>query len=236
MRILLLAQSDFTLTLQDRVRRVLEALGLAGLDLLLAVAVLLIGWVLATLASKLVQWLLRAARFNEALRGLAGPSGIHWRLEPAAAISWAVHWVIVLVGVMVAADLLGLDLSASVGDRMRDILPRVVSATIVLGVGVLVAIGVGAVVRALLTGAGVKGSRLRAQLVVAVLVGFATLLSLEQLGLAAQFIMALGLTAVAAVGLGVALAFGLGCRDLARDLIVEYLRATEEEPAPRERA
>jgi hypothetical protein len=33
----------------------------------------------------------------------------------------------------------------------------------------------------------------------------------------------------------VALAFGLGCRDLARDLIVEYLRASDEWTRPHSR-
>jgi hypothetical protein len=228
-----LAQSDVAATLEERVQRMLYGLGSAGLELLVAVAVVLVGWVLATLASKLAQWLLRAARFNEAVRGLLGPAGATTRLEPAAAVSWVVHWTILLLAVVVAADVLGFDLSRSVGDRLRDVLPRVVAATIVLAVGWLVAMLVGAVLRALLAGAGVRGSRIRAQIVAAILVGFAMLLALEQLGLAAQFIIAIGLTAVAALGLAVGLAFGLGCRDLARDLIVEYLRASEDEAPPR---
>ena len=52
-------------------------------------------------------------------------------------------------------------------------------------------------------------------------------------GFAAQFVMALGVVAVATAGLGLALAFGLGCRELARDFLVEYLRALEDsEPRP----
>ena len=59
------------------------------------------------------------------------------------------------------------------------------------------------------------------------------LVALDQLGFAAQFVMALGVVAVATAGLGLALAFGLGCRELARDFLVEYLRALEDsEPRP----
>jgi len=61
-----------------------------------------------------------------------------------------------------------------------------------------------------------------------VLSGFAVLLSLEQLGLAAQLILAIGVAATGAIGLAIALAFGLGCRDLARDFVVEYLSSLEE--------
>jgi len=58
--------------------------------------------------------------------------------------------------------------------------------------------------------------------------------ALEQLGLAAQFIMALSVTAMAVAGLAAALAFGLGCRDLARDFVVEYLRSLEDETPGRQ--
>jgi len=41
--------------------------------------------------------------------------------------------------------------------------------------------------------------------------------------------MILAIVAVAAVGLALGLAFGLGCRELARDFVVEYLRSLDEE-------
>jgi hypothetical protein len=227
------AQADVAVTLDERLQRVFSGLGTAGLDFVVAMAVVLVGWAVAVLAARLVQWLLRVARFNETVHSLLGPKGATLRIEPAATVSWGVHWLIILLAAMVAADILGFDLSRLVSERLRDVLPRVVAATIVLAVGVLVAMLVGTVVRSLLAGAGVKGSRIRSQIVVAILVGFTVLLSLEQLGLAAQFIGTIGLTAVAAVGLAVGLAIGLGCRDMARDLIVEYLRSSGEEAAPR---
>lgn len=228
---MILLQIDLSPTLDERIQRVLAGLGDVGIDLLLAAIVLLIGWVAALLVSRFIQWILRATRFNEAVRRVMGTGGT--RLEPAAMVSWMAHWLVILVAVIVAADLLGFDLSHSVGDRLRDVLPRVVAATIVLAVGIVVAMAIGSVARAVLSGAGVRSSRLRSQAVVVVLVGFAFLLALEQLGLAAQFIMALGLTAVAAVALAAGLAFGLGCRDLARDLVVEYLRSSTEEAPQR---
>jgi hypothetical protein len=83
--------------------------------------------------------------------------------------------------------------------------------------------------RRLFESAGMRGARLRAQAVTVILIAFTALLALEQLGFAAQFIMALGITVVAGAGLAIALAFGLGCRELARDFVVEYLRSIETE-------
>jgi hypothetical protein len=203
-----------------------------AVELLLAAVILALGWILARAARAATHWLLRRLRFNEAVRHLGGPPLGAPSFEPASLASWAVYWSVLLFAVLVAGDALGLEVTVSVAERLREVLPRVVSATLEMVVGVAIAMGLGAVTRRIFETAGAKGSRVRGQIVTFVLSGFAILLGLEQLGLAAQFIVALGLTVGAAVGLGVALAFGLGCRELARDFIVEYLRSLDEAPRP----
>jgi hypothetical protein len=204
--------------------------GVAGgaLSLLLAVAVALAGWALAVLAARLVTAVLRAARFNVAAGRVFGETAVR-RHEPAALAGWASYWAVMVTTVLLAFDTLGLHLSAAVGDRLAEVAPRIVTSTVLLVAGVLIAMLLGALTRQLFETAGLRGARLRGQVVTAILSGFAVLLALEQLGFAAQFIMALGVVALAAVGLGSALAFGLGCRDLARDFVVEYLRSLDEE-------
>jgi hypothetical protein len=226
---------EFT-TLDDlgaRVMALLSGAGLWALDMLVALAIIFIGWGLGRLMAWLVRHILHAARFNEGMRGLVGDTPL--RYEPTALAAWAVQWIIVLLTVMLAADVLGFDLSRSVTDRLAELLPRVIAATIVLLVGIALAMGLGAVTRRLFESAGFRGAVLRGRVVMITLSAFAVLLALEQLGLAAQLIVALGVTAVAAVGLAVALAFGLGCRDLARDFVVEMLRSLEDDTPHRPR-
>jgi len=216
--------------LVERSRYLLSNTGQNILDLLLAVLVAMIGWMIAFVVARMVLWLLRTMRFNEGIRKLLGDEGgFPLRQEPAAVVAWLAQGTLVVLAIMLAADLLGFDLTRSVGDRMRDVLPRVVAATIVFVVGAAIAMMVGGIAGRVFSGAGLRQGRIRGQVVTVLLTGFAVLLSLEQLGLAAQFIIALGLTAVAAVGLAIALAFGLGCRELARDFVVEYLRSLDEE-------
>jgi len=218
--------------LTEHVQNLLGGAGQTMLDLLLAMVVLIVGWLLAAIAASIVLWLLRTVRFNDVVRRVfgEGPPFLH---EPARVAAWVAQWTLIVLAVMLAADVLGFELSHSVANRLRDVLPRVVAATIVLAIGVAIAMFLGGLARRVFAGVGLKGSRVRGQAVTIVLTCFAVLLSLEQLGLAAQFIIALGLTGVAAVGLGAALAFGLGCRDLARDFVVEYLRSLDEERPPR---
>jgi hypothetical protein len=219
--------------LVERVRSLLGSAGQALTDWLLAIVVVLIGWLVARLLEVITLHLLRALRFNQGMRGLFGLSGAPLAHEPAAIASWAVRWIVVVTAVLLALDVLGLNLTTGVTDRLIDALPRVVTATILLAIGLIIAWVLGAVTRRLFEGAGLRGSRLRGQVVTAILTAFAVLLALEQLGFAAQFVMALGLTVVAALGLAVGLAFGLGCRDLARDFVVEYLRSLDEESRER---
>lgn len=215
--------------------RTLARLADAGefaMSLLLAAAIALVGWLLARAVRALTREVLRRLRFNEAMQRLSGAPPGAMRFEPAALASWVAYWFVALFGLVVAADALGLEVTSSVAERLREVLPRVVAATLELVVGVALAMGLGAVTRRIFETAGARGSRLRGQIVTVVLSGFAVLLALEQLGLAAQFIMALGITAMAAAGLAAALAFGLGCRELARDFVVEYLRSFDDAPGP----
>jgi hypothetical protein len=222
-------QSDTWSLLVERVRALLGTAGQALTDWLLAVVVVLVGWALARVLEVITLHLLRALRFNEGIRGLLGLTGAPLAHEPAAITSWAVRWLVLIVSVLLALDVVGLNMTSGVADRLVDALPRVVTATLLLAIGLLIAWLLGGVTRRLFEGAGLRMSRLRGQVVTAILTAFAVLLSLEQLGFAAQFVMALGVTVVAALGLAVGLAFGLGCRDLARDFVVEYLRSLDDE-------
>lgn len=201
---------------------------------LLAVTVLVLstGWLVATAASGLLRLVLRRIRFNDGLRRLLGPEamGTH---EPAALASWALHWILLLTSAVVACDVLGLGLGAALVARFRDILPRVLASGILLAAGALLAMTMGALTRRFFDSAGLGGGRWRGQVVTTVFTFFAVLLAVEQLGFAIQFVMGIGLILAGAGGLALALAFGIGCRDLARDFLVEYLRALDEQPRPR---
>jgi len=232
--ILVLLQISSLEELGARVTALFSSAGLWTVDALIALAIVLVGWVLGRLVGLGLRALLRAAGFNEGVRRLAGEDA-NIRHEPAALAGWAVQWFIVLLTVMLAADVLGFDLSRSVTERLAELLPRVTAGTIVLIVGIALAMALGAGTRRLFDSAGFRGAELRGRMVTVTLSAFAVLLALEQLGLAAQFIVALAVTALASAGLALALAFGLGCRDLVRDFVVEMLRSLDDDTPQRPR-
>jgi len=202
--------------------------GQGALNALIAVAVMLLGWALAALVDRVLRGALRALRFDDGVHWLTGPRAAA-RRQPAAVAARTAYWVVMALAAMLALEVIGLDLANSVGSRLGDVLQRIVTSAILLAVGALVALLVGGITRRVLESAELRSARLVGQVTTAILIGFAALLALEQLGFAAQFVMAIGVIAAAAAGLGLALAFGLGCRDLARDFVVEYLRSLDDE-------
>lgn len=227
MRSLVILQLQGWDILMERLSDMAAGAEQGAISLLLAIAVLLVGWGLATLAAWATRALLRAARFNEGVSGMFGPGAAQH--EPAVLASLAVYWILIAITVMLALDTLGFNISAPVGERLVEVVPRIVAAATIVAVGLIVAMLIGGLIRRFFETAGMRGARPRAQIVTVVLMAFTVLLALDQLGFAAHFIMMLGVSAIAAVGLAFGLAFGLGCRDLARDFVIEYLRSLETE-------
>lgn len=203
-----------------------------GLYLLAAAALLLLGWGVGAALSWLTRTLLRALRFNEGVRRLFGLHGTP-RHEPAGLAGWAVYWLVLGVAALFCLEMFGINIRETVGTRLSDVMPRVITSGLLFVAGAVVALLLGAVTHNILETAGVTAARLKGQVVTAILTGFAVLMALEQLGFAAQFVMILGIVVVGVAVLALALAFGLGCRDLARDFVVEYLRSLDEEKPKR---
>jgi mechanosensitive ion channel-like protein len=221
---------DFGAQLQSTLTSVSEGLIL----FLISAGVFLVGWLLAAFLSRLIQSLFSLIGVDASYARLRQHGVLAPELPPSRFAGYIMFWAIILAAVLISLRIVGMDLAPSIAARLQDVVPRVLTSALVLLLGIPIALAAGRVLGAMLASTGVRLGRLRSQVIVSLLVVFVVLLALEQLGLAAQLVMAVGIAAVGAVGLGLALAFGLGCRDLARDLVVEYLRASDHE-APTER-
>ena len=220
--------------LGDQLQATLTSVSEGLILFLISAGVFLLGWLLATFLSRLVQAFFALigvdASYARLQRGGVGPE-----LPPSRFAGYLMFWAVILASVLVSLRIVGMDLAPSITARLSDVVPRVLTSALVLLLGVPIAMAAGRILGSMLASTGVRLGKLRSQILISVLVVFMVLLALEQLGLAAQLVMAVGIAAVGAVGLALALAFGLGCRDLARDLVIEYLRATDHE-APHERS
>lgn len=218
--------------LMTRVQAMLSGAGDTLAATGLAIVVVAVGALLARLLGWAVTALLGALRFDAAIRSLARAESL--RPSPTALLGWAVRWTILLFSILLAGDLLGFELTSAVSARLGDLLPRVTVAAIVLVAGLLLSLAFAWTARRLFQTAGIAGEA-PSRVVAGVLGTFSVLIAVEQLGLAAQVVTWIAVTIVGSVGLAFALAFGLGCRELARDFLVELLRSLHDDAPPRPR-
>ena len=211
----------------DQLQATLVALTAALVLFVLAALVAFAGWLVALLISRGIRGLMVLTGVDAPVIKLQARDRARTLILPSQIASYLAFWGLFLASCILALRVTGLDLVPAITERLQDVVPRVLTSILVLIAGIPLAIASARLLNGLFPTSSPRSSGLRYQVFLSVLVGITLLLALEQLGLAAQLVVAIGIAAAAAAGLALALAFGLGCRDLARDLIVEYLRASE---------
>jgi hypothetical protein len=112
-------------------------------------------------------------------------------------------------------------------ERLLGTVPSIFVALIIFFFGLLLSLVVEGVARGILERMGQPHPMLWAKTLRWITLAGVALLAIEQLGLAAQFALWLVLIPVGAAAVAVSLAFGLGCKDMARDLVIEFFRKEE---------
>jgi small-conductance mechanosensitive channel len=198
-----------------------------------ALVLLLVGWLASSLVATLILRLLEAARFDAYIARSGLEDALHragLRVDPADLVAGLGKWAVRLVALMLAADALRLPALASGIARVLAYLPNVVAAAAILALGLAGARVLGAWVLAVAPGRTRELWAAAARLAVLALAGLA---AIGQLGVAPALVQTLYTAAVGAIALAAALAFGLGLRDQARDVLAgqalaEQLREGDE--------
>ncbi len=216
-------------TVQDILTTILAWLpSLAG-----ALLLLLLGWVVARIVQFVIGGLLRRVHLDR-LSERAGIAKIlsDAGLDPSAVNLFArlVYWLVLLVFVLAAAESLGLAGVVTTLDGFVSYLPSVLAGALILLLGSVIARVVGDAVSALAVQAGVAGGQALGQVVRYVLLVFAIILALEQLGIQTSLLVISATTLITATALALALAFGLGSRDLARNIMAGFHAKDEFSP------
>lgn len=195
--------------------------------LVVAAAVFLAGWVLA-----------RFFRFFIIRFPFRGPSGPEprgflpgHRLSPRELAGHFVFWLFLLLTTVLAFEVIGLPLGAGIMERLLGTVPRIFVSLLIFVFGFILAFLAEAALREFLQRMALDRPAFWSRAFRWVILIAVAFMAMEQLGLAAQFALWLVLIPVGAAAFAFALAFGLGCREMARDLVIELFRK-EESSAP----
>ncbi|OGL03941.1 MAG: hypothetical protein A3I03_01410 [Candidatus Rokubacteria bacterium RIFCSPLOWO2_02_FULL_68_19] len=99
---------------------------------------------------------------------------------------------------------------------------------VVLILGLFFANFLAGVIRTAAANAGLREAEVLASVARYGLIVFTGAVTLHELGVGAQLVHSAFIIVFGAVALALALAFGLGCKDLARDWVIRYLESARE--------
>jgi hypothetical protein len=231
------AQPSFTATLVASFRDAFTMVLSAIPRILGFIIIVAIGWFVSSILARAVIGLLRAIRFDELMQrsGLSDfMNKMGTGLDSAGVVAGLVKWLVRIVVLLVAFDVLGLP---AVSDVMRQLLlwlPNLVVAIFVLFIGGIAARALGNIVRGATAEAGFANPETLANVTRTTVWAFAIVVAINQLGIATNLINTLFTGLVAALAIAFGLAFGMGGRDLAsRSLENWYDQAQEVKPSRR---
>ena len=195
--------------------------------------ILVAGWFIASLIDRALAAVLRSIRFNHfaekaGLSDFIGRMGMN--TDASGMIGLLVKWFVRLIALVVAFDALGLPAVSEVLKQLLLWLPNVVVALVVLVIGGLAARGLSNVVRGAASEAGLSNTNFLSKAAAIVVWAFAIVVAVNQLGIATELVNTLFMAVVGAVALGLGLAFGLGGRETAAEILRKaYNKAQEKQ-------
>jgi small-conductance mechanosensitive channel len=193
--------------------------------LLTALFILLIGWLLAKIISTIILRLAERLR----LESLLERTGINAGLEKAQIksngsilLSKLIYWIILLNFILISLESIGLNAAVEPLRALIAFLPRLLAALVTLTAGVLLAQFLGRAAQAAMSSMEVDFAEEVGQVVNVLLIIIVVIVMLEQLGIDASILSNIFTNVITIVVAGLALAFGLGGRDIAKNVLAGY--------------
>ena len=201
-------------------------------NLLGALVILIIGYIVAKVVAAAVRRGLSAAGADRALAsGTAGEYKERFapNVQPSGVVGRIAFWFVFGLVLMLAVSALGIQALTDFISTLVGYLPNVVAAILILLVAVAIAGAVGGLAQRL--AGGTMLGKLIQTIVPVLVVTIALFMALVQLKIATQIVVATYVIVLGAIGLGFALAFGLGGRSVA-DQILSSAYETGQQRAP----
>ncbi len=187
-----------------------------------AIVIFVIGLLIASLIKTLVMRVLTMAQLepfaekvglNKILRGI-GTS-----ITAQEVLGEIIRWAIIFIFLVPASEVLGLPQLSSLINGLVDYIPNVIVAVVVLMVGAILADILGELVSGTSHAIGASTANLLGAIAKYAVVVFSIMIALSELGIASTIINTLITGFVAMIALAGGLAFGLGGKDTAADIL-----------------
>ncbi len=198
------------------VRTMLTQAGAFVSALCAVILILLVGWIVAKMVKNMVLRILDILQLDSTSERVGvdkvlSKGGIKYSISELIAV--LCYWLVMLIGLVIAISVV--NVKPGMLDAIVLYIPRVISAVVVLVLSLFFASFVNSAVLTTAANAGVEQANLLGKISQWVIVIFGIIIALEQLQIGTQTINLAITVVLASLGLACALAFGLGCKDIA---------------------
>ncbi len=196
-----------------------------------AIIILVLGWIIAGLLATLVEKVLKTVGFERAAEstGIAGfvkQAGSDWTVSKV--VAEIVKWFIRLIALQAAASILGMTQVSAIINSILLWLPNLIVALAIIVLGAFLANFVAKIVRGTVGKMGFDNPDLIANIAKFAIIGFAVIAAVDQLGIAETVVNTLLIGVVASLAAAFALAFGLGGQRVAGQITQSWYEKGQE--------
>ncbi len=191
-------------------------------DALLALGIIILGWFLGSIASKGIQKLgnkLKLSFFSNKIGFSRLLVRANIKSPPSKVIGEFLKGYIIVIFVIGASNILGFSQIAEFLDDIIAYIPNVLIALIIVLFGTSVADTVSAIIGNTLRLAHSKAAKILSLVAKGIIVTFSVMAALFQMKIAADLVQILFAGLIAMIALAGGLAFGLGGKDVVRELL-----------------
>jgi len=199
-------------------------------NLLAMITILIIGFFIAWLVKILLLRFLKAIQFDKVserwgLAHIVSKGGMPY--SPTHLLSQFFYWVIVLITLILGVNALELAATQNFIARFFNYLPNLFAALFILVIGYLIAVFLGQATLIAAVNAQINSARLVSRAVRWFIVILSLTMALYHLGIAEKVIVATFTITFGGIVLALAIAFGWGGRELAKDFLEEVYQKRE---------
>jgi hypothetical protein len=206
-------------------------------NLLAMITILIIGFLIAWIVKILLLRFLKAIQFDKVserwgLTHILSKGGMTY--SPANLLSGFFYWVIVLITLILGINALEVAATQNFIARFFNYLPNLFAAVIILAIGYLIAIFLSQAALIAAVNAQIDSARLLARVVRWFVIILSLTMALYQLGIAESIIIVAFTVIFGGIVLALAIAFGWGGRELAKDFLEKLYKSREEKKEGRD--
>jgi len=199
-----------------------------GVSLVLgALIVFIIGWIVAKFVKLIVTRLFKFLQVDK----LSEDAGLKAMLEKgnitkdvSELIGIAVYWITMLVVIFIAVNFAGIEIPSAVVNGLLAFIPKFILGLLIFLFSIFLGNFFSGIVRTSAGNIGIQKASVLGKLTQVAIVVFGTVIALQQIGIAAEFIGNVFIIILGAVAFGLALAFALGAKDIIKEYIEEFLK------------